>query len=416
MRKLTLLIPFQASNPPPLVTKFTLGSDFSCGSAEKGKYGLDRVASTQAIRAFGACVMKQNFAPSDRFRWTMTWPCAALFGLMIATSPLSAQAQRVPEPEPGAGILGGADLDAEPVADGIGQALPPCNSGQRDLRSCEENIIGGMTVGPGEAPWQVQIFRARNLKAGRNPYQDWKDHILCGGSYIGNNWILTAAHCFEDADFNLADYRVRLGVRDLSKDEGVSFRIDQAVRHSGYNSADKLNDIALLHFVDERLLKWDMSRYGVQPIALHGDLPSGPSLLPNHLFNVTGWGLTSYRDKDSFSPVLKKVQLQRMPTEPCGEKLASPNRINATVLCAREPDSQMLNDRPGEESQDACQADSGGPMTIVNAQGIPIQVGIVSWGKGCGYRGFPGVYTRVAMHIEWIRSAKRLPEDQRSYP
>lgn len=76
----------------------------------------------------------------------------------------------------------------------------------------------------------------------------------------------------------------------------------------------------------------------------------------------------------------------------------------------------MLHDRAGEEIQDDCQADSGGPMTIVNAQGTPIQVGIVSWGRGCGHRGFPGVYTRVAMHIEWIRSAKRLPAERRSFP
>jgi secreted trypsin-like serine protease len=341
---------------------------------------------------------------------------AWLLALLLFFTPLTSTAKSAPEPEPGAGVLGGADHDADPVPDGMVQGLPPCREGQNGLQSCQETIIGGQNVGAGEAPWQVQIFRAYDLKAGRNPYQDWKDHVLCGGSYIGNNWVLTAAHCFEDANFKLSEYRVRLGVRDLSRDEGISFRIDQAVRHSGYNSTSKLNDITLLHIVDDRLLKWDLSRYGVEAIALHGDVASGPSLTPNHLFMVTGWGLTSYRDKDSFSPILQKVQLQRMPTEACAEKLETPDRINSTVLCAREPDRQMLNDRAGEESQDACQADSGGPMTIVNAQGTPIQVGIVSWGRGCGYRGFPGVYTRVAMHIEWIRSAKRLPAERRSFP
>lgn len=360
--------------------------------------------------------MTNDTTVSKRRYWAQILFTMALWGSIAAVIPLNANAQTVDEQEPGAGILGGADLDADPAPIDMTQGRSPCQAGQIGMQSCQETIIGGQNVGPGEAPWQVQIFRAYDLKAGKNPYQDWKDHVLCGGSYIGNNWVLTAAHCFENADFKMSDYRVRLGALDISKDEGVSFRIDQSVRHSGYNSALKLNDIILLHFVDERLLKWDLSRYGIEPIALHGDVPSGPSLAPNHMFTVTGWGLTTYRDKDSFSPILKKVQLQRMPTDACAEKLETPDRINATVLCAREPDSQMLNDRAGEESQDACQADSGGPMTIVNAQGTPIQVGIVSWGRGCGYRGFPGVYTRVAMQIEWIRSAKRLPASRRSYP
>jgi secreted trypsin-like serine protease len=364
----------------------------------------------------GANAMTIHAADLKSQDWRKQGLAPALLILMVVTTPLSATAQSAPEPEPGAGVLGGADMEAEPAQDGMEQGLPPCLAGQAGLQSCQETIIGGQNVGPGEAPWQVQIFRAYDLQAGRNPHQDWKEHVLCGGSYIGNNWVLTAAHCFDDANFKLSDYRVRLGARDLSKDEGVSFRIDQAVRHSGYDSSLKLNDIALLHFVDERLLKWDIGRYGVEAIALHGDVPSGPSLTPNHLFMVTGWGLTSYRDKDSFSPILQKVQLQRMPTKACADKLEKPDQINSTVLCAREPDSQMLNDRPGQESQDACQADSGGPMTITNPRGTPIQVGIVSWGRGCGYRGFPGVYTRVAMHIEWIRSAKRLPPARRSYP
>ncbi|MFN8733760.1 MAG: serine protease [Hyphomonadaceae bacterium] len=355
-----------------------------------------------------ADLMRHALGRKDQTAW--------LLALAMVFTPFMSAAQTAQEPEPGIGVLGDADLDTDPAPLGMEQGLALCKAGQAGLQSCQETIIGGQNVGPGEAPWQVQIFRSYDLKAGQNPHQKWKDHVLCGGSYIGNNWVLTAAHCFESANFELSDYRVRLGARDLSKDEGVSFRIDQAIRHSGYNPTLKLNDIALLHFVDERLFKWDLSRYGIEPVALHGNVASGPPLTANHLFTVTGWGLTTYRDKDSFSPILQKVQLQRMPTEACAEKLETPDRINSTVLCAREPDSQMQNDRPGQESQDACQADSGGPMTIVNAQGTPVQVGIVSWGRGCGYRGFPGVYTRVAMQIEWIRSAKRLPSERRSYP
>jgi len=46
------------------------------------------------------------------------------------------------------------------------------------------------------------------------------------------------------------------------------------------------------------------------------------------------------------------------------------------------------------------QGDSGGPLMI--NQGRWMQVGIVSWGIGCGKGQFPGVYTRVTHFMSWI--------------
>jgi hypothetical protein len=50
-------------------------------------------------------------------------------------------------------------------------------------------------------------------------------------------------------------------------------------------------------------------------------------------------------------------------------------------------------------NRDSCYGDSGGPL-LDKVTGE--QVGIVSFGKGCGDPDFPGVYTRVSKYTSWI--------------
>lgn len=52
---------------------------------------------------------------------------------------------------------------------------------------------------------------------------------------------------------------------------------------------------------------------------------------------------------------------------------------------------------------DTCQADSGGPLTVLASDGrTPLVAGMTSWGWGCAQPGWPGVYTRLERFSDWI--------------
>ena len=52
------------------------------------------------------------------------------------------------------------------------------------------------------------------------------------------------------------------------------------------------------------------------------------------------------------------------------------------------------------------QGDSGGPLVVTTNDGgvvQHVQVGIISWGIGCGREEFPGVYSRISRGYPWIK-------------
>merc|ERR1711890_98368 len=96
-------------------------------------------------------------------------------------------------------------------------------------------IINGVDAGHGEFPWQISLRFSRY------------GHI-CGGTLIGKQYVLCAAHCFGQTK-NPNSYKVRVGEWHLKTSESseVDMEVAEVHVHESYNSPKRFNnDIALL--------------------------------------------------------------------------------------------------------------------------------------------------------------------------
>jgi secreted trypsin-like serine protease len=92
---------------------------------------------------------------------------------------------------------------------------------------------------------------------------------------------------------------------------------------------------------------------------------------------------------------------------PGGGVFAGPDRLQEVPVpivsddeCQISYDGALLPDYEvcaGKTGKDTCQGDSGGPLfaPIPNSTRV-VQIGVTSWGIGCGSPGYPGVYAQLS--------------------
>mmetsp|Transcript_20737 Transcript_20737/g.28833 ORF Transcript_20737/g.28833 Transcript_20737/m.28833 type:complete len:358 (-) Transcript_20737:194-1267(-) len=271
-------------------------------------------------------------------------------------------------------ILSFLFLAVSPI-NGLSEEDGALESGQNYTR--DGRIVGGTRV----------VNQDKYPFFARLRINDKKNLLHCGGSLIGPDLVLSAAHCYrepKDLIVGVSAYYLKNENVDESKEIVRSVR--KIIRHPRYNRATFEFDFMIL------VLHQEVP--GVQPIKLNQN--AGIPAVGDDVKSI-GLGST-VSDVNDYTPAdyLQEVTLATLDIDFCNSKTRYDGLVqNPIMFCAGF--QQGRNNSP----RDPCLGDSGGP-SLQMIKNVLVQVGVVSWGVGCAEQSYPGVYADVAAVYDWI--------------
>lgn len=336
---------------------------------------------------------------------------------------------------------------AAALAVGALAALSAPASGLAELSATKYVVDGSssgdMYVNPakdGYFPWTVAV-----LGKGLDPVSGH----FCGGTLVAHDRVLTAAHCIDPTGPNQAtpdaidvlvgqtslsaegcpapSYNVRpctkggtiigerIGIREISLHARANiqagYRFDLAVLTLEHPVSSRFDGAIVNTVASEGETMTDVGVVG------NNNAVTPEAWAPGTTLSVFGWGATGTQYAPSVDPAMSayptamqytrangSVYMKRLTDSVCSNRLSGFRAED--MLCVGQ---ENMNAPAGP---DACFGDSGGPLlraSYTTTRGVGADrieelnteakhwrlVGVVSWGKGCGYPSYPGVYARV---------------------
>ncbi|XP_055856315.1 phenoloxidase-activating factor 2-like [Episyrphus balteatus] len=212
----------------------------------------------------------------------------------------------------------------------------------------------------------------------------------CGGSLIAPTVVLTGAHCVNS--FQALNYKVRAGEWESNSNAELyphqDRQVVEIIMHENFNAENLKNNIALLFLKTAFDAAPHIKTVCLPPVNTNFDM--------SRCF-TSGWEMKQF-GTGKYPKIMKKIELPVVPNAKCQNDLRQTPlgplfKLHSSFMCAG-----------GEHNKDTCSGDEGSPLVcpMANNPDRYYQVGIVSWGIGCGGENVPGVYANIPHLRSWI--------------
>ncbi|KAE9526497.1 hypothetical protein AGLY_013145 [Aphis glycines] len=242
-------------------------------------------------------------------------------------------------------------------------------------------IANGKKALVGAAPWNVGIYRLNKDKINYD--------LICGGSIIAPNLVISAAHCFwykgilsNNVLINNDSYKVAVGKYDINftivdNDFTQIINVATVYLHEDYNGARDLhaNDIAVIVLLN----KLSFSSV-VAPVCV--DWNSIYNVLNGVEGKIVGWGST---EKGTSSPVLLETYLPYIDRKSCLDVLKNGQFywfVTADKFCAGFPlGTEIVCDTKLEKLQAESSCSESSEESFVCSNGLCITLSSICDGQ-----------------------------------
>ena len=225
----------------------------------------------------------------------------------------------------------------------------------------------------------MQEFSTQRFDGGQEPKvpMPWQVSIsnhYCGGTILDSKTVLSAAQCFysgyADRYYVVASARQKIGISKLVTNPDKPFNI-----------STKDYDIVLLKLQHEISFEEGV----IQPACL-----PEVNFIPSNGTKcfASGWGHYDYYNQnqhDMLSPYsLSWVEAFIVDQNECIRQYQHHESITDNMICASDEEGKYQ---------------FGGAVVCLDGD-VPVVIGVAN----IGYHNYPGIFARVAPHLDWIKA------------